>query len=118
MTTDRRLETVYTVGRERKICPECKKEFFCYPGQHEWALSTTHAKSPESYIKSMLKYQTGAPGYRLLFCSYHCMRAEEKRRQEILKKKYDRLMWEAENCYDADGNLLKKKKYQKHKEVA
>jgi hypothetical protein len=116
--TNQKVETIYGVGRVKRICGECKQEFWCYPGQHEWALPTTHARTADKYIKAMTRDTEIDPAHKLLFCSYHCMRAEEKRRAEVLKKKYDKLMWEAENCYDENGNPLKKKKYQKHKESA
>lgn len=51
------------------------------------------------------------------FCSYSCFRKEEMKMLAKNKRKMDKLMWEAANKYDADGNLLatSRKKYTRRK---
>lgn len=107
------VETVFATGQRKRICAECKKEFWCYPGQHEWSLPPKEGKTVDRYITKMTADWRTDPSHMILYCSYHCMRAEEKRRQAVLKEAYDKLLWEAENLYDANGNRIARKPYTK-----
>ncbi len=105
------VETVFATGQRKRICAECKKEFWCYPGQHEWSLPPQKSTTADRYLTTLTADERMNHTHLLLYCSYHCMRAEEKRRQAELKKVYDKLLWEAEHEYTATGDRIKEKPY-------
>lgn len=105
----------------RKTCPICHQKFWCYPLLHQWTLSTEKGQGSDTMIARAPTELTNNNRYVKYYCSYHCMRVEDKKRMAKVKRKYAKLMWEAANLYDENGNPIGKRKPgrpKKAKEVA
>lgn len=94
----------------RKTCPICKQKFWCYPLLHQWTLSIAKGDGENMWGMRAPADLTNNNRYVKYFCSYHCMRVEDKKRLAKSKRKYARLMWEAANLYDENGNPIGKRK--------
>lgn len=105
-------------GRYRATCPVCKQKFWCYKDMHQWTLDKTKGLGEDMYIMRVPSEKSNGDRNVKYYCSYHCMRVDDKKRMAKVKKRYAKLMWEAANLYDADGNRLTKRKRKKHEEAA
>lgn len=106
---------VYGTGIKRKTCPICKQKFWCFPMHHQWTLSNAKGEGENVWDMRAPSDLTHDKRYVKYYCSYHCMRVDDKKRMAKVKRKYARLMWEAANLYDENGNPIGKRKHRRPK---
>lgn len=95
---------------KKKTCPICKQKFWCFPMHHQWTLSIQKGAGEDMLIARVPAETASAERNVKYYCSYHCMRVEDKKRMAKVKRKYAKLMWEAANLYDENGNPIGKRK--------